>query len=222
MTDEKSRTRKPLLLKGLPPFSGFRMAALKDNMSRICPELNIRTIEAFEIFILNCSDEVEPETMAKITGLLGSDREFVTDKGFYIAPRKGTISPWSSKATDIFHNCGISAVKRVEKGIHYRLINDDGKLVSAAEAKSCLHLLHDRMTEGVYAGIQDIFDRMQPTPMEVIDILSGGIQALDSANRKMGLALSDEEIDYLYNAYSKIKRNPSDVELVMFGQVNSE
>lgn len=164
------------------------------------------------VYFLELSEKPDAVTASRIMELLDSKKEFKQGNGFFVIPRKGTISPWSSKATDIFHNVGLNSVKRVERGVYYDVEFDPKKHSS----------LFDRMTEGVYKDVSDIFVSPQPAPLEYVDILSKGKPALDDANIKMGLALSQEEIDYLYTVYSNIKRNPTDVELLMFGQVNSE
>ncbi len=137
---------------------------------------------------------------------------------YLVVPRPGTTSPWSSKATDIARNSGIP-VRRIERGIAY-YVESTKKLNSDA-----LDILHDRMTEQVLSDFDDmllLFEQAQPKPVIEVDILSGGKKALIEANRLLGLALATDEIDYLYDAYTRLKRNPSDAELVMFGQVNSE
>ncbi|MFN6961268.1 MAG: phosphoribosylformylglycinamidine synthase, partial [Rhodocyclaceae bacterium] len=135
-----------------------------------------------------------------------------------VTPRLGTISPWSSKATDIAHNCGFDAVKRIERGIAYILPN-------SALTKRHLARLHDRMTESVLDSldaVEALFHHVAPQPMTSIDILAGGRTALVAANDELGLALSADEIDYLIDNFTKLGRNPTDVELMMFAQANSE
>jgi phosphoribosylformylglycinamidine synthase len=146
-----------------------------------------------------------------------------------VAPRLGTVSPWASKATDIAHNCGL-AIKRVERVTEFRLTLKAGllggaKALSEAELTSCAALLHDRMTESVLARREDavhLFDVRPGQPMEHVDVLGRGRGALEAANRDFGLALSDDEMDYLVAAFQGLKRNPTDVELMMFAQANSE
>ena len=125
--------------------------------------------------------------------LLDSKKEFKQGNGFFNS-KKGPY-PLVCKATDIFHNVGLNSVKRVERGVYYDVEFDPKKHSS----------LFDRMTEGVYKDVSDIFVSPQPAPLEYVDILSKGKPALDDANIKMGLALSQEEIDYLYTVYSNIK-----------------
>ncbi|MBK0393346.1 phosphoribosylformylglycinamidine synthase [Ramlibacter algicola] len=147
---------------------------------------------------------------------------------FVVTPRLGTVSPWASKATDIAHNCGLG-VHRVERAVEYR-VQLKGKLLgndtlSAAQREAIAALLHDRMTESVLpdrSGAQHLFDEVEAAPMEQVDVLGGGRGALERANVQFGLALADDEIDYLVEAFRKLERNPTDVELMMFAQANSE
>ncbi|MEI7516511.1 MAG: phosphoribosylformylglycinamidine synthase, partial [Betaproteobacteria bacterium] len=145
-----------------------------------------------------------------------------------VSPRLGTLSPWASKATDIAHNCGL-AVKRVERMVEYRLTLKSGLLSKPSHSPEQLHacaaLLHDRMTESVFtdrAQAQALFDVLQAAPLDTCDVLGGGRAALLAANVRFGLALADDEIDYLVQAFTGLQRNPTDVELMMFAQANSE
>ncbi|PKO42070.1 MAG: phosphoribosylformylglycinamidine synthase [Betaproteobacteria bacterium HGW-Betaproteobacteria-3] len=145
-----------------------------------------------------------------------------------VTPRMGTVSPWASKATDIAHNCGL-AVRRIERIAEYRLQLKNGLLatpsLSDAQRAAVAELLHDRMTESVLfdrAGADGLFNELPAAPMAWVDVLGGGRQALEAANRQFGLALADDEIDYLVDAFTGLQRNPSDVELMMFAQANSE
>ncbi|MFN7041625.1 MAG: phosphoribosylformylglycinamidine synthase [Acidovorax temperans] len=146
-----------------------------------------------------------------------------------VTPRLGTLSPWASKATDIARNCGI-AIRRVERITEYRITLKTGLLgkapeLTAEQMAQVAALLHDRMTESVVAdrsAAAALFTELQPAPMEHVDVLAGGRAALEAANTRFGLALADDEIDYLVNAFNGLKRNPTDVELMMFAQANSE
>ncbi|MFN3886101.1 MAG: phosphoribosylformylglycinamidine synthase [Aquabacterium sp.] len=150
-----------------------------------------------------------------------------------VAPRLGTLSPWASKATDIAHNCGL-AIRRVERVTEYRLTLKAGLLgsltggakgLTADELAACAALLHDRMTESVLLARDEarhLFDEKPGQPLAHVDVLARGRAALEEANVSFGLALSDDEIDYLVNAFTGLKRNPTDVELMMFAQANSE
>jgi len=148
---------------------------------------------------------------------------------FLVSPRLGTVSPWASKATDIAHNCGIP-VRRVERAVEFRVALKSGMLggkaeLSMAQREAIAGLLHDRMTESVMpdrAGAKRLFSELEPAPMEEVDVLTGGRAALERANQQFGLALADDEIDYLLEAFKGLGRNPTDVELMMFAQANSE
>jgi len=146
-----------------------------------------------------------------------------------VTPRLGTVSPWASKATDIARNCGI-AIRRVERITEYRISLKLGLLGKAPEVTpeqlaQIAALLHDRMTESVMPTRDEagqLFTELAAQPMEFVDVLAGGRAALEAANRQWGLALADDEIDYLVNAFTQLGRNPTDVELMMFAQANSE
>lgn len=146
----------------------------------------------------------------------------------YVLPRLGTVSPWASKATDIAHNCGLT-LHRVERLVEFRIGLKSGLLgkssLSEDQLRAVADLLHDRMTEAVTterSQAEALFTELHPAPMEHVDVLGGGRAALEKANGEWGLALADDEIDYLVNAFNGLKRNPTDVELMMFAQANSE
>ncbi|MEO7401285.1 MAG: phosphoribosylformylglycinamidine synthase, partial [Polaromonas sp.] len=146
-----------------------------------------------------------------------------------VTPRFGTVSPWASKATDIAHNCGF-AVKRIERLVEYRLTLKSGLLsrtvLSADELERVAALLHDRMTESVVfdrgQAAEGLSTELQGAPLQTIAVLAGGQAALERANTEFGLALAADEIDYLVKAFTQLQRNPTDVELMMFAQANSE
>ena len=169
-------------------------------------ELNAPLAQADQIFLCELL-HAQPHTPEK--------------KVLLITPRLGTVSPWSSKATDIARNCGLAAVNRIEHGVVWTI---DGKLGKKALARLVL-ALHDRMTESVLDDERDaacLFSHQSPKPLETVDVLKGGKAALIKANLALGLALSEDEIDYLLANFKKVKRNPTDVELTMFAQANSE
>ena len=151
-------------------------------------------------------------------------------ESFVTVPRFGTISPWASKATDIAHNCGMAHLHRIERGVAYTVQRKTGLLggtrkLTDASIAAIAALLHDRMTETVLRRAEDahaLFDTLDAQPLASIDILTGGKAALQAANTELGLALSDDEIDYLHAAFTRAERNPTDVELMMFAQANSE
>ncbi len=213
----------PIILQGEAAFSDFRRMALLKACRETASQQVISRLEATYVYVLQTDGApLSSEAYAQTCALLGARGEYRMAGGFFAAPRKGTVSPWSSKAMDIFRNVGLKNVRRVERAVHYRLYGADGCLLPLAACQPVLTQLHDRMTEDIYLGFSDFFTHVPPAPLVVVDILSGGRAVLERANVEMGLALSEDEIDYLYEAYRTANRNPTDVELVMFGQVNSE
>ena len=140
-----------------------------------------------------------------------------------MTPRIGTISSWSSKATDIAHNCGLANVNRIERGLVYYFGFE--RELTEAELATLKDLLHDRMLETVLNHEEEagsLFTQQEPKPFTTINILNGGRQALEQANIELGLALADDEMDYLVENFTALNRNPNDIELYMFAQANSE
>ena len=211
-----------LLLRGHEALAGFRTAALMQAIANEIPDLRVTALDATYVYMLDMVEPMTDDVRGKTYALLNAVDAFAVGRGFLVTPRKGTISPWSSKATDIFRNCGLASVHRVERGIYYELRGADGNVLSKADADPILHLVYDRMTEGVYRDVSDMFAHVEPARYTEVDVLGSGRDALVQANVGMGLALSQDEIDYLFESYTAIQRNPTDVELVMFGQVNSE
>jgi phosphoribosylformylglycinamidine synthase len=151
------------------------------------------------------------------------------DRGdlYLVIPRPGTISPWCSKATDIARNCGLGSIERIERGVAFRAMSRDGVVLGDADRAMLLPQIHDRMTEAVVGSFADasrLFSHVAPRPLATIDLAARGRSAIEDANRALGLALSDDEIDYLadYFGPKHAGRDPTDVELMMFAQANSE
>jgi len=140
---------------------------------------------------------------------------------FLVVPRPGTISPWSSKATEIAERCGLTSVLRLERAIDYIVASDS---LSSESKNSIEHLIYDRMTQSIFENEEglDLFVHHDPKPLLTVSIIEQGRDALISANKELGLALSNDEIDYLTESFTDLGRNPSDVELMMFAQANSE
>jgi len=213
---------KPLILKGEKALSEFRINAILEKCSKVAPNL-VKSIDTHYVYLIEIAAELPKQIMEKAFSLLSAKEIYKpADGDLLVTPRKGTISPWSSKATDIFKNCGIKEIPRVERGIVFNITDSDGKHLHVDALESIAHLLYDKMTEGLYTSVDDIFHHIQPAPFLEIKLIEEGHKALERANIELGLALSDDEIDYLYQEYSKTGKNPTDVELVMFGQVNSE
>ncbi len=186
-------------------------------------------VDANYVFFLDVSQELTQIQLQQLTSLLQATQAAPISNSsafsFWVVPRMGTISPWSSKATDILHICGFTQVERVERGILYRLKNISPDTLSELQIKSTLAKYHDALTESVIRTQDDfpsLFRHEKPRALEMIDLTKDGLQALQTANKNRGLVLSDAEINYLYENYQALGRNPSDVELMMFAQVNSE
>nr|WP_289072677.1 phosphoribosylformylglycinamidine synthase [uncultured Halomonas sp.] len=215
-----------LELRGAPALSAFRHERLLTVLRDRVPE--VEALSAHYVHFIDHHDELDQAAQERLAELLayGSrERQATPDDAqrFLVVPRLGTQSPWSSKATDIAHNCGLSQISRIERGIDYR-IGLRGT-PSAEQLETIRALLHDRMTENVLADAADaskLFAHHAPAPLGSVDILGGGREALVVANRELGLALADDEVDYLVAAFIELGRNPSDVELMMFAQANSE
>jgi len=212
-----------LILRGAPALSAFRHGKLLEQLSQKVPAVSGLYAE-FAHFA-----EVDGELTAEQQQVLGRLLKYgpsvpvqePAGRLFLVVPRLGTISPWASKATDIAHNCGLGNVRRLERGLAYFVAGE----LSDAEAAVVAAHLHDRMTQRVLSQLEqaaDLFSHAQPRPMTSVDILGGGRAALAQANVDLGLALAEDEIDYLVQAFQGLKRNPNDIELMMFAQANSE
>ncbi len=212
-----------LILRGAPALSAFRHGKLLAQLIAKVPAVSGLYAE-FAHF-------------AEVSGTLGADEEQVlarllkygpsvpvqepAGRLFLVVPRFGTISPWSSKASDIAHNCGLSKIQRLERGIAFYVQGE----FSDANAQLIAAALHDRMTQLVLERFEDaanLFSHAQPKPLTAVDVLGGGRAALEQANIELGLALADDEIDYLVTSFTGLGRNPHDIELMMFAQANSE
>ncbi len=220
-----------ICLRGSVALSQFRIEKILANIRVSCP--NIKGIDAeFQHFVwfehgdAMALDAARHETLKQIL-TYGSSAKLENPQGqfFLVLPRIGTISPWASRATDIVQHCGLPAVQRVERGMAYYVQTENGEKLTQEERRQLLPLIHDRMTEAVFASLDDaekLYHTDTPKPLSTVDILQGGKSALEQANASLGLALSPDEVDYLLENFIKIGRNPTDVELMMFAQANSE
>ena len=210
-----------ILLIGTDAYSPFRMDAVKSAIAKACPDLPQLSIDAKWVYALQMSEEAfSAEELSRAGVLLNAEGQ-CDEADFFVTPRKGTISPWSSKATDIFRNCGLKSILRVERGIRYR-VTKAGTDTFVELPPPALATLFDRMTEGVYEDIDDIFAVDDPRPGRTYDVMAKGVDAIREANEEIGLAISEPEMEYLAKSFKAAGRNPTDTELVMFGQVNSE
>ncbi|MCX7155518.1 MAG: phosphoribosylformylglycinamidine synthase [Rhodocyclales bacterium] len=215
-----------LALRGSAAFSASRLARLQKTVGETVPGVGLI---AEHWYFIELEAPLSAEEIARLKDLLGIPATLPAPPGgdlLLVTPRVGTISPWSSKATDIARNCGFAAVKRIERAVAYHAAFHVSGARGSAEGKSALAArLHDRMTESVLDSIdaaRALFHHVAPQPLTRVDLLGGGRDALVKANTGLGLALSADEIDYLVENFGKLGRNPTDVELMMFAQANSE
>ncbi len=212
------------ILRGSPALSAFRINKL---LSR-CQDarLPVSDIYAEYVHFADVSAPLSSDEQTKLQRLLKYGPSLAehapTGRLLLVTPRPGTISPWSSKATDIAHNCGLSQVLRLERGLAFYV---QAPQLTEAQWVQLGALLHDRMMETLFGNLEDasaLFAQHQPAPVQHVDILGEGRSALETANIKLGLALAQDEIDYLMEAFTSLGRNPTDIELYMFAQANSE
>lgn len=214
-----------LKLRGRNALSGFRLNKLLLTLKTTVPAIAGVQAEFWHFAALSRKlTKAETAIVQRILTYGPATRaDNTSGELLLVVPRIGTVSPWSSKATDIARHCGLEAVERIERGVAFYM--EKREPLSAHERQALLPLLHDRMTESVLETFDEagkLFQHFAPAPMQTVDILSGGAAALTRANLEMGLALSDDEIAYLLENFRRIGRNPTDVELMMFAQVNSE
>ncbi len=209
------------IIWGKSAHSDYRLNQLLTKLQGVG---KIDAIRSQFIYFIDLDGELTETEIAHLKVLLNNsedsfDSELVSGSCI-VTPRLGTISPWASKATDITHTCGIEHIHRIERGVVYFMQG-----VSSADQAAMEAELHDRMMEQVHheiAPLEGLFSHQSPKPYSTVDIIGGGRDALVKANREMGLALSEDEIDYLVDAFNGLQRNPVDAELMMFAQANSE
>ncbi|WP_447527796.1 phosphoribosylformylglycinamidine synthase [Vreelandella sp. TE19] len=214
-----------LELRGASALSAFRHDRLLKALRERVPE--VTALAAHYVHFADCAEPLTDFAQTRLASLLdygsfSAGEEVQNALRLWVVPRLGTQSPWSTKATDIAHSCGLSSVRRIERGIEYHV---GGEGLDEQSKALIAEALHDRMTETVLweaSEAQKLFTRLDPAPLGAVDILGGGREALAVANQELGLALTDDEIDYLVDAFGELNRNPSDVELMMFAQANSE
>ncbi len=205
-----------LVLFGDRALSAFRIDSfLQDCRASAQPAASVDTCF---VYLVNASS-VDDSDIDRLCKLLHARADCRLRVDRLVVPRPGTISPWSSKATDICHNCGLAAIQRVERAVAWQF---DGV---AADDDRVQAAIHDRMTEMVLPGVAELssfFQQQAPAPLQRVDVLGGGAAQLARENARLGFALSDDEIDYLVGSYEALQRNPTDAELMMFAQANSE
>jgi len=216
-----------LILRGKSALSLFRIEKLLHKLRAVVPD--VHAVNGQYMHFVDSDKDISPEQQTVLERILmyGAQSYDIDIKGteFLILPRIGTISPWASKATDIAHNCGLQDINRIERGVLYTIEFEAGYQLSDMHRDELAHELHDRMVETcVFATHQAaaLFEHHKPSPLNSVAVLEQGRQALVEANSELGLALAEDEIDYLLDNFTQLKRNPTDVELMMFAQANSE
>ena len=214
-------------LRGRNALSPFRHDKLKLLLAQAAPSIEAMYAEFWHFVALNRSLSADERKSLEQILTYGAHTEPGDTRGHLVlvTPRIGTISPWSTKATNIAQQCGLDAVVRIERGVAWYFRKRGWTPLTQDENRAVNPLIHDRMTETVLSdmeGVSKLFDQHQPLPLMSVDILGGGREALMAANRDLGLALSPDEIDYLVENFMRMGRNPADVELMMFAQANSE
>ena len=213
------------ILRGAPALSSFKRKQLVAQLQQICSQ--ITDVYAEFVHYIHWDDsysELDQDVLEKIlTYGPSSEQESFSEKLVIVVPRLGTLSPWSSKATDIAHNCGLKALHRIERGIAYDL-----RFSETPDASTLIeveNMLFDRMTQSViyqHKGAAALFESAKPQPLKSVSVLSEGRKALEEADSVLGLALATDEIEYLVDNFTRLERDPTDVELMMFAQANSE
>ncbi|MDG2952505.1 phosphoribosylformylglycinamidine synthase [Exercitatus varius] len=213
------------IFRGSPALSEFRLSQLAARFQKA--DLPVKSCYAEYLHFANLATALDADETKELEELLhyGPTLAQHEPKGecFVVIPRVGTISSWSSKATDIAHNCGLEKVLRLERGLAF-YFEFDRALSEEEQAKLTSHI-HDRMMENVVRRAEDaakLFEQQEPKPFTAVDVLGGGRKALETANVELGLALADDEMDYLVENFTALGRNPNDIELYMFAQANSE
>jgi len=212
------------ILRGSPALSAFRINKLLDRFTAL--NLPVTSVYAEYVHFADLNAPLSADEHSRLARLLqyGPSLSSHEPRGtlLLVTPRPGTISPWSSKATDIAHNCGLAQINRLERGVAWYVVADS---LNDAQWQTLAGELHDRMMESVFGALneaQQLFAHHSPAPVQSVDLLGQGREALVEANGRLGLALADDEIDYLQQAFTRLGRNPNDIELYMFAQANSE
>lgn len=218
-------------LLGSYALSPFRRSRLLRSLRQLCPA--VTDVSCRWVHLIDADDALDESVIERLRVLLDyGDPELAAPpdsppaagaQTLLVVPRLGTVSAWSSKATDIAQVCGLGAVSRIERGQLYT-VETDAEL-DASQRAALVAALHDPMTQSVLDSLQEarrLFEDVEPRPFQRVDVLGQGRVALERANAEWGLALAEDELDYLLENFQRLNRNPTDVELMMFAQANSE
>jgi len=207
---------------GIQALRNFKVKTLQEKLQSKLPNLSLLCTEY--IHFIDSDTKLNPEDKFHLDKLLNYAPSINTSNSidsFIVTPRQGTISPWSSKATDIAHLCSLKQITKLERGINYHF----NRQLKTEELDIILNIIMDKMTESCLNNIEDVgllFNELEPKECQNIDVMLLGKSAIEKANIELGLALNKGEIEYLYDQFSALARNPTDIELMMFAQVNSE
>ena len=213
-----------LKLQGPSALSPFRRGRLLAELQAVEP--TVIGLEARYVHLVETSGELDEAALERLKSILdygqAPETSVVGSLEYLVMPRLGTLSPWSSKATDIAHHCRLESVLRIERGVHFTL--QAGASLRSESSVAIQALLHDRMTQTVLVPGQEdrVFQHHAPSRVDTVPVLAEGRPALVAANQTLGLALSEDELDYLAESFAALGRDPTDVELMMFAQANSE
>lgn len=215
------------ILRGSSALSDYKLDKLVLALRQA--QVEVGGISTAYVHLVDCKEALtdgQKEVLGKILtyGPASCEHE---DQGelFLVVPRIGTISPWATKATNIAHNCGLTNIHRIERGIAYYITAKDGHAFTDTERKAIAALIHDRMVQVVLPSFDEavrLFSEQTPAPFKQVPLTTGGKEALQKANVELGLALNSDEMDYLLDSFKNLGRDPSDIELYMFAQMNSE
>jgi phosphoribosylformylglycinamidine synthase len=220
---ERATNTEILFLFGENALTEFRCQKLLKSIQKV--DSNVKDIKTQIYYFIELKSPLTIPEQKNLDKILNAKQSssLASFQPLIVVPRIGTISPWSSKATDILHNCGLSKVSRIEHGMAYYLQKTK---ISKSDIRNPIYdLLHDRMTETILTDLsqaKQLFVHAEPKPLQIIDVLKKGKEALNQANTDLGMALAEDEMDYLVTSFTKLGRNPTDTELMMFAQANSE
>jgi len=215
------------IFPGSTALPDFRINKILSSLQAICAE--ITSINAHFVHFIQASDQLDEIDNEKLDLILQYGTEQTSnnniDNCLLVIPRPGGISPWASKSLDIIHNCGLKKIRRIERGTVWHLGYQGSFIPDTKQLHQIKLQIHDQMTQIVLDHIDDaeiIFKQYVAQQFNTVDVMQAGVDVLNEANKTMGLALTDDEIVYLFAAFTKLARNPTDVELMMFAQANSE